>query len=210
MKITELHSYKGVICYWINLFGSRIDLNRNIDNFKIVQDMMATDLWWYWESQRNIPGEKGPITEKYELPDIRQLKRVMYENVNIMIAEWCEANEIEGGRNMAIIGVDKGTLLERDNKDNFRNIMRDFACNKESHIRMVIMLGGENSNEDIYVPNSQVDSVRNLLGMWGLPQNVTEKLKMRGETYLEYYFGSTGKHEEFLELLKKDVERRGE
>jgi len=189
METYEIYRDSGVICYRTNLFGMRTDLDRNIDNFKPARDMLSTDLWWYWESYRLIPGLKGPVTGKLDLPDERPLTMLTPDNVELLIAEWCEQCEIDAGRYFSIIGLDKGVILPQDNAEALKEMIRDFSFNENGPIHIVIINSGESSDEDIYVPHEPIDQVRNLLSLWGLPKNVSKRLKMRGEPYLNYAFG---------------------
>jgi hypothetical protein len=164
--VTAYVRAQGVICYKQAVFAT------STVRREIAQELLATNLEWYWES-----GRRNTARETYDnpaLPDVRSITQLTDHSVPLFLDDLTERNADDYGRWINLFGADTGsrdTMLDSDR----RNLaIQQFAVHEEPPIGIIIIQVSDVNAEYLFVPHQPLPTVETLLAAWGVsPDRIT-------------------------------------
>jgi hypothetical protein len=156
MRFTLYTRPNAVVCYAASLLEAGRSESVSID-------LLSTKLACYWLSVSRSPSVKADRAESN-----RTLTRLTDESRAALVSDAMDRDADGYGRSLVILGCDPDHPVLPGEPAALHSSLAAFASQETGPVRFVISQVGDSPDEQIFVPHSPVESVRELLRRWGL------------------------------------------
>jgi hypothetical protein len=143
----------------------------------LPEQLLSTDLAWYWESKRIFAPSKASVADGLELPAHRPLTRLSPNNAKSFRHEIEEVDADGFFRYIFLLGLDAEAAGKVADRKWLRSAFSDFLNEEAGPIRISVVQEYDMGWDYIYVPHRPIDSVAKLLEAWGITEGTLRRVQ---------------------------------